>query len=96
MPYSATERASRRGSGSANETAITAIISLRTLGKPTKKQAVPFIMHREVANSSHSSFILAVFRLESEKQTENQILNQKLHTTRQILNKNVSFCQILK
>ena len=36
-------------------------------------------MEGQVGNSSHSSFILAILILESEKQLENQILNQKLH-----------------
>ena len=47
---------------------ITASISPRMSEKPTNKQAAPNIMQRQVANSSHPSFILAISMLEPEKQ----------------------------
>ena len=34
---------------------------------------------RQFANSSHSSFCLAIFMLQPEKEIINPILNQKLH-----------------
>ena len=66
-------------SGSAKEIVITAIISRTTMKKPTKKQVAPNIMQKQVENTSLSSFILATCMQEPEKQSKNQILNQKLY-----------------
>ena len=55
----------------------TALISPTTIKKPTNKPAAPIVMQRQFDNSSYSSFVIAI--LEPEKQSKNQISNQKLH-----------------
>ena len=71
---------------SANELVITAIISPTTKKKPTNKQAAPIIMQRQVANSSHSSFVFCSNR---KKRMKNRSLNQKCQSASDF--KSISF-----
>ena len=65
-------------SSSANEKAITAVNSPGMINKRQTKKTAPTIMQTKVANSSYSSFKLAIFMPEPEKHKQHQTLNQKL------------------
>ena len=57
LPFLATKKDIKKMSRSANELAITAIVSPKTIGKQTNRKTPPIIRKTKVANSSHSSYI---------------------------------------